>query len=516
MATSKSFPRLIEAVDDYLTENIVEHLPCMVYRCLNNADWQMLYISRGAYDLTGYSPETLMSQAGPALPSLIVAEDKKQVWCSVQAAIKNGLPFEISHRINTSDGKQKWILNKGRARYTAEYHKNPETTLPKLTLEGIIVDITEQKLAELKLRESKKLQYRMLDGSIEGILIHRDWKALYLNKSLLNMLGYNAYREVLTLDSLSPLIAEHDRERLRSYTNARANFEPAPSEYEFDALHKDGSIRCMEIKSTRIDWMGKPAIFSTVIDITKRKNALLKAEEQRQKLAHSNRINMLGEVTAGIAHELNQPLSAIASRCAAAKNRINHDTPDLDKIKRALDSIEEEAIRSGEIIKQLRSLVKRQENQFETIDLNALLETCLKFIKMEGLFNNSCICTNITKHLPAVIADPIQIQQVLLNLIHNANDAMQDLPSQERCLTITAIQHDDSAVQISVSDNGHGITSQQEDELFQSFYTTKDDGMGMGLSISRTIITAHKGFLWFSRNAEQGVTFRFTLPVYID
>ena len=239
-------------------------------------------------------------------------------------------------------------------------------------------------------------------------------------------------------------------------------------------------------------------------------------ENTQQKLAHSNRLNMLGEVTARIAHELNQPLTAIASRCAAAKNRINQDNPDLDKIKRALDSIEEEAIRSGEIIKQLRSLVKNQESQFERIDLNALLETCLKFIKMEGLFSNSCICKNIAEHLPDVVADPTQIQQVVLNLIHNANEAMQHLPSQERCLTITAIPHDDSAIQISVSDNGEGITAQQEDEIFQSFYTTKDDGMGMGLSISRTIITAHKGFLWFSRNAEQGVTFRFTLPVYVN
>ncbi|WP_026744538.1 ATP-binding protein [Leucothrix mucor] len=135
---------------------------------------------------------------------------------------------------------------------------------------------------------------------------------------------------------------------------------------------------------------------------------------------------------------------------------------------------------------------------------------------MEGLFNTSCITTHFSVKLPAVIADPTQIQQVLLNLIRNASEAMQHLPNNQRHLILSAIQHDDSAVQISVSDSGEGISQQQEDNLFQSFYTTKADGMGMGLSISRTIITAHKGQLWFSRNTERGVTFRFTLPIYLD
>ncbi|WP_169446389.1 PAS domain S-box protein [Leucothrix mucor] len=221
---------------------------------------------------------------------------------------------------------------------------------------------------EQQLQESKKLQYSLLDGSIEGVLIHRNWKPLYLNKSLLNMLGYDSYTEVLAMDSVAPLIAEHERERLMIYTQARAKGEAAPTEYEFQALHRDGTLRCMEIKSSLIDWRGKPATFSTLINITERKRAQQQAEQQRQKLSHSNRLNMLGEVTAGIAHELNQPLAAITSRCAAAKNRINRENPDLGKIKEALDSIEEQAIRSGEIIKQLRSLAKTKDNEFQQVN----------------------------------------------------------------------------------------------------------------------------------------------------
>ena len=396
----------------------------------------------------------------------------------------------------------------------------PMTLMSKSKTESTLGNTADHSLCmrklEQQLQESKKLQYSLLDGSIEGVLIHRNWKALYLNKSLLNMLGYDSYTEVLAMDSVAPLIAEHERERMMSYTQARAKGEVAPAEYEFQALHRDGTLRCMEIKSSLIDWRGKPATFSTLINITERKMAQQQAEQQRQKLSHSNRLNMLGEVTAGIAHELNQPLTAITSRCAAAKNRINRENPDLGKIKEALDSIEEQAIRSGEIIKQLRSLAKTKDNEFQQVNLNELLETCLKFIRMEGLFNTSCITTHFSVKLPAVIADPTQIQQVLLNLIRNASEAMQHLPNNQRHLILSAIQHDDSAVQISVSDSGEGISQQQEDNLFQSFYTTKADGMGMGLSISRTIITAHKGQLWFSRNTDRGVTFRFTLPIYFD
>lgn len=173
---------------------------------------------------------------------------------------------------------------------------NIESTLDNTADHSLRVHQLEQQL-----RESKQLQYSLLDGSIEGVLIHCNWKALYLNKSLLNMLGYDSYTEVLAMDSVAPLIAEHERERLMSYTQARAKGEVAPAEYEFQALHRDGTLRCMEIKSSLIDWRGEPATFSTLINITERKMAQQQAEQQRQKLSHSNRLNMLGEVMQTIA-----------------------------------------------------------------------------------------------------------------------------------------------------------------------------------------------------------------------
>ncbi|GAA0405188.1 hypothetical protein GCM10009133_12280 [Cocleimonas flava] len=499
---------------DNVFENIADHLPGMVIRCMNNKQWDMLFISRGAYELTGYTAEELMSENGQKFSLLIFEEDQARIWQEVQTAVKQEKPFEIIYRFNSKNGKQKWVMARGQAICTDKYYENPKAATSELILEAILLDITQQKQTELELRQNKKLQRSILDYSIEGILIHRDLKPLFINQSFLKMLGYDSYQELLKLDSITSLISPPFRESMKTFAEARMKGEDAPEEYEFEALHKDGTKRYLEIKSNVIDWHGTPAILSTIFNITQRKIAMEQAKQQREQLAHTNRINMMGEMTAGIAHELNQPLTAIVNRCSAAKNRIERDNPDLEKIKEALISIEEQAMRSGKIIKQLRSMVKSNNSQLEKININELLNTCLKFFQMEGLFHSVDIITNIAPNLPEVKGDPIQIQQVVLNLIHNANDAMQHIPKDERCLTLTALQHDDSAVQISVSDCGEGIEKEQETKLFDSFFTTKSTGMGMGLSICRTIIDSHNGQLWFSQNPEQGITFRFTLPIH--
>lgn len=379
-------------------------------------------------------------------------------------------------------------------------------------LPDIIIDVAHQKHTELLLEASERRFRRIMDGSIEGILIHRNAKALFVNKAFVKMLGYDSYHDILALESLSQLVAPHDRERVINYDRSRFKGEYAPEVYEFDAQHRDGSIRSMELKSSVIDWQGQPTLLSTVFDITQRKLMQQEVAHLRHALAHRSRLSMLGEMAASIAHELNQPLTAIANRCGAIKRRIASDQPDLVKISAALESIETQALRSGEIIKQVRALVETKNQRHQQIAPAELLATCLNFISFEDLIKRTTINTDIAENLPQVSGDPIQIQQVTLNLIRNANDAMQHLTPAHRQLTISARQHDDGYVQISITDNGRGISQQKEAQLFESFFTTKDAGMGMGLSICRKIIEAHHGKLWFSRNVEQGVTFHFTLP----
>ena len=499
-----SMPPLADNKNQHTKKYITDHLPGVVFRCRNNANWTMLSISQASQLLTGYTPDELVDDKVHAYASLIDAEDRERIWQEVQTEIKQNQHYESLYRLNTKQGEQRWIWEKGFVEEGSSI------------IEGIIIDVTEQKQSELALQDSENRFLSIVNGSIEGILIHCDWKPLFVNDSFLKMLGYNSFEDIAALESISSLIAPKELDRIIGYAKARIKGKPAPTWYEFKALHHDGSFRCMEVKSSIIEWERKPAILSTLIDVTERNLAQQETEQQRHQFAHTNRLNILGEMSASIAHELNQPLTAIANRCAAVKNRIDSAQPDLVKIRESVLIIEEQAHRSGDIIEHLRSLIKTEHNPHQKIDMGKLLKNCIRFVSMEGLFRKTRVSTEISAELPAVMGDPVQIQQVVLNLIRNASDSMQNLADCDRHLTISAIMHDDSTVQVSVSDCGDGISEETETQLFQSFYTTKDDGMGMGLSISATIITAHNGQLWFSRNTEKGVTFRFTLPIYVD
>ena len=485
--------------------NIVNNLPGMVYRCRNNRSWTMEYVSSGSESLTGYTHDGLVFDNARTFASLIVEEDRDRVLQQIQKAIKQNQRYKTVYRIITKQRDQKWVWEQGHASYSTEDDVS--------VLEGIIIDITEQKTAESALQESKNHFRNIVDGSIEGICIHSDWRPLFANQAMADMLGYDSPAEILALTSISDLVAPLDRDRLLRYRQAREMGEAAPRRYEFEALRRDGTPVCLENVVTRVDWDGQAAVLCTYVDVTERNRALREAEQQRQQLAHIDRLNTLGEMAAGIAHEINQPLTAIVSRCGAARRRIDGDDPDLDKLRTALKVITQQAHRSGEIVQRMRELAKRRNEQCEIIEIDALVQHCIEFAKMDGHMWDVRTHVDLQGNLPPVIGDPIQIQQVILNLIRNATDVMEHLPVAERRLTISVKRHDDSAVQVSVADCGSGISAETEANLFQPFFTTKELGMGMGLSICRSIVLAHGGQFWFTRNPELGITFRFTLPM---
>lgn len=496
--------RILQKNPEYLN-NILNNLPGMVFRCQNNRLWSMLYISMGAQAVTGYSPEDLVNGNVIDYASIIVEDDHERVWQEIHSALKHHQQYETEYRINTRQDGQKWVREKGCSGSSIE----GETEI----LEGIIIDITKQKYAELALQTSKKRLDSIVEGSIEAILIHRDLKALFINKSLVDMLGYNCADEILALESIANLIAPHDWNRIKGYSIARMNGEYAPEQYEFEAQKCDGEIRVLQIESSIMDWNGQSAILSTLIDITERKLAIRELEKQRQQLAHMDRLSTLGEMAASIAHEINQPLTAISNRSSATRRRIDGGNPDMKKLRIALDAIEQQSQRAGEIMHRIRELAKPQSSQQVKVNIQTLVEECINFAEIDGRIRDTHIITEITTKLPQVIADPVQIHQVLLNLIRNATQAMKYLPITERQLTVGARQHDDYTVQVTVSDCGCGIEKETEKKLFDSFFTTRETGLGMGLSICRTIVSANNGRLWFTRNSDKGVTFRFTLPV---
>jgi PAS domain S-box-containing protein len=250
------------------------------------------------------------------------------------------------------------------------------------------------------------------------------------------------------------------------------------------------------------------------LDITKRKQAEEESVRQRNEMAHLSRVSTLGELSGSIAHELNLPLSSILSNAQAAQRVLANGNADLAEIRDILNDIVSEDKRAGEVIRRLRGWLKKDEVQQHSVQINDVVEDVLKLIRSDLVNQKVTVDTEFAQHLPTVTGDPVQLQQVLLNLVVNACDAMANCDRSERRLLIrTEIGNESNAVTVSVIDRGASIPEEKMEQIFEPFFTTKAKGMGLGLSVCRTIIAAHRGKLWATNNADRGATFHFSLPV---
>jgi C4-dicarboxylate-specific signal transduction histidine kinase len=236
------------------------------------------------------------------------------------------------------------------------------------------------------------------------------------------------------------------------------------------------------------------------------------ARETRERLAHVARISTLGEMATGIAHEINQPLAAVATYAQACGRMIRARTANDVDLLQTLDRISHEALRAGAIINKLKDLVRRRDSGQVPCDLNSLVRDVAGLAAVDAQHNGLELRLSLADDLHPVVADPVQIQQVILNLVRNGIESMDGCSGQPIVMLRTRDAGEDG-VSCSVVDLGVGVAKEQEEELFAPFYSTKESGMGMGLSISRTIIRAHGGRLWFTTNPDCGTTFHFTLPV---
>ncbi len=273
---------------------------------------------------------------------------------------------------------------------------------------------------------------------------------------------------------------------------------------------KNGSTFPMELSVGEVNQDGRRLFTGFVRDLTERQQTRARLQELQEEVLHVSRLRSMGEMAAALAHELNQPLTASANYVAAALRLIDAPQPDLGQVRHALTLASGQTLRSGEIIRRLRAFVERGETARRPEHLDALVDEA-SALALVGLGNRG-VTVKYTRdpNLPPVTADRVQIQQVLLNLLRNAVEAMEASPVRELTLG-TAVW--DSMVAVSVADTGSGIPPSIEAQLFQPFVTTKSEGMGIGLSVSRAIVQAHGGRLWVEPNPGGGSVFRFTLPV---
>lgn len=248
------------------------------------------------------------------------------------------------------------------------------------------------------------------------------------------------------------------------------------------------------------------------LDVTERNFAQQESKRLQDELAHAGRISTMGELAGALAHEINQPLSAIMSNAQAAKRYLDAPTPNMQEVKEILRDIVKEDARAGEVINRLRAILKKTKAVIEQVDLNVIFREVVGFLHSDAVVRNVKICLDYDPLLPLVRGDRIQLQQVVLNLMLNAFDAIDGrLRGERRVLLRTCLK--DSQVLAVVADSGKGIPTAEAEKIFSPYYTSKPQGLGMGLSISRSIINRHQGRIWFENNSDGGATFYFTLPI---
>ena len=368
---------------------------------------------------------------------------------------------------------------------------------------------------QAELQESKELMELATNAGELG-LWSRELTGgdVWVNEPMRSLFGFGAHDTVRFEDILSR-VHSADRDHMLSEVEhtqtAGLRFEG-----EFRILPANGTERWVVAKGrTVVESNGHEGRrrMGVVLDITERKRAQDELRRNREELAYMTRITTMGELAASLAHELNQPLTAILSNAQAAQRFLSGKPSDIEEVREILHDIVEDNTRAGEVIRRMRALVKKEEFEFSSLDLSEIIREIVLLVHSDAVLHNVSVRLDVDPDLPRARGDKVQLQQVLLNLLLNAFDAMRDCPADERDVLLRAELDGADMLRISVSDHGTGLTSDQLDKIFQPFFTTKREGLGMGLSISRSIVEAHDGRIWAENNRDQGATFYFMLPV---
>ena len=253
-----------------------------------------------------------------------------------------------------------------------------------------------------------------------------------------------------------------------------------------------------------------------VLDLTERKRAEAATREVQLELAHANRVATMGQLSASIAHEISQPIGAAITYAQAGLSWLRAKPPNLEEALEALNLIVESSVRAGEVIGRIRALFKKAPTRNERVDINDVIREVVELTRSEAVKNDVSVQTDLASSLPLIHGDRVQLQQVILNLIMNAVEAMSAASDGKRELFISTRKTDPQGVLVGVQDSGPGLTPATLEHIFDAFHTTKPNGLGIGLPICRSIIEAHGGKLWANANVPDGATFEFTVPAFAD
>ena len=374
-------------------------------------------------------------------------------------------------------------------------------------------EVGQRRRAEEILRASEQRWRSMFEVSAVGIaLTDRNRRFVAVNEAFQRMVGYSEDE----LCALGPVDITHEDDREETAAMLDDILSGRRPDYHVEKRYrcKDGTVIWVRVSTARAPGPDSslPGVPTIIEDITERKRAEDALQEARDSLYRVTRLTTMGELSASIAHEINQPLSAIVANGAACLNLLSEPTPDVEEAKEAITDIIGDGRRASAVLARVRQLVKKSVPERARVDINDALTEVLSLARQELQRSQIAAKLELTPDLPSVQADRIQLQQVVLNLVMNGIEAMRGVIDRARVLRVRSEVVPPANIAVTIEDTGTGFGNNGPDRIFETLYTTKEDGMGMGLSISRSIVQSHGGRLWAAPGNGCGAAFSFTLP----
>ena len=499
-ALHKSEARLAEARREL--QLTIDSIPAFV--AAYEPDGTRSFVNQTWQNYTGVTLEDATGERGKT-SFQIHPDDAERADIAWRAALASGKPLLMEVRLRGADGAYRWYalrrapLRDGKGDIVRWY--------------SVGFDIEEQKRVESALQRSEAYLAEAQKLSLTGSFAWGD-----VNDD--HFWSDQTYEIVGVDPSVSPSV---ELVRQRVHPDDRPIFEheverairgAQKHDYELRLIMPDGRIKHLHIVSHRRKYeSGKEEIVGALMDITEARKSQQTLHAAQSALSHASRVATLGEISATIAHEVNQPLAAIVTNGQACLRILRSGTPDLDDVRGAVNWIVKDGNRAGEVIRRVRGLMKKADTQKVPLDVNDTINEVAALLRGELAAHHVSLRRELASAMPLAIADRIQLQQVIINLVMNGIEAMREIASRPRALVIRSHQDEAEQVVVAVKDSGIGVPADTTDRLFEAFFSTKPSGLGMGLSICRSIIEDHGGRLWATANdGEPGATFRFVLP----
>jgi PAS domain S-box-containing protein len=479
---------------------VADAAPVLIW--MAGVDKLCTFFNKPWLDFTGRSME---QELGNGWAEGVHEDDLERCLQIYTRAFDARQPFVMQYRLRRNDGEYRWISDQGVPR------PDPEGRFAGYI--GSCVDVTELVNKDQALRDSEERMRVTAEAVNLGIW---EWDLtkdeIWATNARRALVGWPASGKIAWNDFMSRLHPD-DRDRVQqTIDDAVHSGEDFDSEYRL--ILPDGIVRWMSTRgSVHFDDAGKPVrLLGISIDITARKKAELEAQRDRAELSHLSRVALMGEMSASIAHELNQPLAGILSNAAAGQRFLDRGNVDQAEIRELLGDIIADGRRASDVVRGIRGMVKKEQIERRSVDLNEVVMDAVRMASPDAVLRSCTLETSLDPNLRAIDGDPVQLQQVLLNLVINAFDAMRDTPPSRRKVVIATQSNGNGTICTSVRDHGVGISEELRDRLFDPFFSTKSEGLGMGLAIVRSIVEAHGGTITADNVDDGGARFEFVLP----